>query len=456
MGKEDKKPLETVKAPDDQAEPKVDPEAPKVALAKGAEQVSGKAEEALRKLEDANGRALTLEGKEVTPLDLSKLSVESLIKLEDQYPGILLYTFTDIIGEKEKIDFSKWEFYKKPVAGQELKIDFRGNEAANEEIGAADILPPSVRCITVYEDGDKALARTSQRRLGLKGRNRSSETIGFFDKEGYIPIYTGDVIVVGGAGKESAKGIDFNYEKHFLTKKKDAASGKEEDVLDEGSYAKYEQSEEAKKDQEFLGTLLKENPHAATRKGMTEEDIAAMEARNTATGINSNIVKAILMVVRNGGKMGINASCCWDWANKIYRMAGVTGKWPAKGVFSYATKYPGSKNCKIPGGGPGITYATEAQYNMVQPGDWIFYNNRNTADRHGNHSAIFIEWLDRDRKIARLGSGNAGREFRLHTADLSDKPLIHLGKPAKVKPALPDIAAIEAKYRQDRVPPTLA
>ncbi|MEK7086061.1 MAG: hypothetical protein AAB953_03560, partial [Patescibacteria group bacterium] len=283
--------------------------------------VRGKSGDQLKVLGDDVGNSLVLPEE-----NLNKLDVASLIRLEDKYSGILLYIFTDIIGKNEKIDFSKWESYKKPVAGQQLKVDFRGNNIANAEIGAADMLPPSIRRITVYENGDSALARTSERRLGLKGRNRSSG-VGFFDKDGYIPIYTGDVIIVGGL-TDAEKNIDLNYEKPFLTKKEDGT-----EVLDDASYARYEQSDEAKKDKEYLGKLLKENPYVSKSKSLTPEEIAAIEARNTSTGIGANIVKAALTVARNGG-MDLNGRQCWDWSNKVYRMAGVTGKWPAREVIS--------------------------------------------------------------------------------------------------------------------------
>ncbi|MFA7685669.1 MAG: hypothetical protein WCX95_02630 [Candidatus Gracilibacteria bacterium] len=453
MGGEGKNPeLKVVQTPElPKATPTVVPEvALATALKKGTEQVRVDSGANLQKLADEKGRALTVEGKEVTPFDLSKLDVESLIKLEDQYPGILLYVFTDIIGEKEKIDFAKWEFYKKPVPGQKLTVNFRGNDAANSEIGAADMLAPAVRCITVYEQGDNALARTSERRLGLKGKNRSSSTIGFFDKNGYIPIYTNDVLVVGGAVAEPAKNINLDYEKPFLSK-----NDKEEEVLDEESYAKYEQSKEAEADKAYLEKMLQENPHASTRKGLTEEDIAAMEARNTASGIGANIVKVALMVARNGG-MGLRGKHCWDWSDKIYRMAGVTGKYPAQQIFSYTGKYSG-KDCKS-GGGPGKSFATPEQYSVIQPGDWIYYNNRNTSDTHGNHSALFIEWIDKDRKLARMASGSAGIPWRVHTnpVDFNNMPMTYLGKPNAARAQLPSIAAIEEKYRQDRLPPTLA
>lgn len=398
------------------------------------------------KLGDDVSNKLILPDENLNQLDLVKLDVDSLIKLEDKYPGILLYIFTDIIGENEKIDFSKWELYKKPVAGQKLKVDFRGNDAANAEIGAADILPPSVRCITVYDEGDPALARTSERRLGLKGRNRS-DGIGFFDKDGYMQIFTGDVMVVGG-DTNAEKNIDPNYENPFLTKKPDGTK-----ILDDESYAKYEQSDEAKKDKEYLGKLFKENPQAGKSKNLTPEEITAIEARNTSTGIGANIVRAALMVARNGG-MGLRGKHCWDWSDKIYRMAGVTGrgKYLSKNIFSYTTKYPG-KDCK-----PHNAHATPAQYAQISPGDWIFYNNRNTSDTHGNHSAIFLEWVDRDRKLARVASGSFGKPWRVHNKpiDFKDMPVTRLGKPTGTMSTLPDIAAIEQKYQKDRLPPTLA
>lgn len=425
---------------------------PDAVLEKGVE-VRDRSEVGIGKLEDETGAALVAEGKELNQLELVKLSVDALIALEDKYPGILLYAFTDIVGATEKIDFSKWEFYRKPVAGQQLKVDFRGNHEANMQIGAADILPPAVRRITVYEQGDTALARTSERRCGLKGRNRGSESIGFFDKEGYIPIYTGDVVVVGGV-QEPEKHVNLDYEKQFLTK---GEEGKE--VLDEASYARYEQSEEAKQDQAYLGKMFKENPYAARRKGVTEEDIRGMEARNTATGIGANIVKTALMVARNGG-MGMNGKHCWDWSCKVYRMAGVPmrGKYPAmSNVFSYRKTYTG-RDCKANGGGPGRTYATDAQYDRIQPGDWLYYNNRNNSDTYGNHSAVFIEWIDKDRKLARMASGSHGIPWRVHTSptNFNNMPVINVSRAKASGGPLPDVAAIEEKYRQDRLPPTVA
>lgn len=458
---------------------------------KDAGEVLSKSGESLKKLDADQSAALLLDGKEVTPLDLSKLDVPSLIMLEDKYPGILLYIFTDIIGENDKIDFSKWEFYKKPIAGKELKVDFRGNQSANMDIGAADIFSPAVRCITVYAQGDKSFARTSKRRLGLKGRNRDTGAIGFFDENGYMPIFTGDVMVVGGAVAESAKNIDLNFEKPFLSKKKDAVSGKEEEVLDDESYARYEQSEEAKKDREFLGKSFSEYADAPMRKAdyvgrrvargkgkrLSNEEISAIESRNKRkdllvsedeiaalefkyTGIRGSLVRAAFMVKRHAG-MGFEPRSCWQNIYRVYKLAGLEQSGgTSDGSIRYSRRYPG-KDCKAgPWSGPGKTYATDAEYAKLNGGDWIFYNNRNPSDDHGNHSAMFLGWKDNNPagRKAIVASGSPSNPWRIHeyAVDFNDMPMTYLVQPKEgFSGPIPDLKAVEAKYLRDRRPPTL-
>lgn len=349
----------------------------------------------------------------IDKLDLSKLRVDTLVKLEDKFPGILLYAFTDIIGAKEKLDFQKWDLYEKPVPGMKLKIDFRGNEEANRKLGIADILPPSVRCVSVIAQG---VTRTSERRLGLKGRNK--EGTGFFDKSGYMPVYNDDVVVIGGL-KEPAKNIDLNYGKQFLKKAVDGSM-----VLNEESYKEYEKSGEAAKDKEYLNKLAKENPHFSKSKELSDAEIDAIKNRDASEGINKSVLDVALAVARDPYNKGLRgATCCYDWASKIYRMAGA--KADAKMVFNYYGKYSG-KNC-------GEKHATESQYDMVKPGDWVFYNNHNTADKYGCHSALFIEWVDKDNKIARLASGSHGTPWKIHTnvTDFKKEPITRLGRPVE-------------------------
>ena len=102
--------------------------------------------------------------------DLRGLSLDRLFDLESKFEGIMFYAFTDFAGEKTKLDFeSYYSWYKAPKAGDEFKINFYGNQEAYNGLGAGDILPPTVRGITVYPGGvqSDATKRVSTRRLGL-------------------------------------------------------------------------------------------------------------------------------------------------------------------------------------------------------------------------------------------------------------------------------------------------
>jgi hypothetical protein len=335
--------------------------------------------------------------------DLQNLDTKTLIRLEDKYEGILLYAFTDIVGDrKEKINFANWDLYKKPVPGMKLQVDFRGNQEAEAQIGAADLLPPSVRRITVYEEGDKSRARTSIQRVGLKGRNQSGA--GFYDNDGYIPIFSHDVIEIGG-NVDPQKGIDMEFENQFRTKNPDGTYGS----LNEDSYNKYKHSK-YEKDQKFLGDLLKRNPQAMTKKSFSEDEINKLLESIQGSGLGDKIAKFAIEIAKDPNKKGIRGEHCGDWIRKIYKAAGARSH-----VTIYSTSYIGN-DC-------GKKHASPAQYDKIRPGDWLWYNNRNKAKiGDGNHSALFLSWKDKDNLIANVASGDASHLLRLHTANLREEP----------------------------------
>jgi hypothetical protein len=189
-----------------------------------------------------------LEGVE-TVEDLREVPVDKLIALEDKHEGILLYAFTDFAEGNQKVDLKNFDkLYRKPTPGTKLKVSFRGNPGAEAQIGAADLFPPSVRRITVYEQGDTAGGRTSTRRIGLKGQNKPGT--GFYDAAGYMPIFSGDEVIIGGA-KEAAKGIDQAFEEKY--RKTDPAKPKERGALD---YVKYEK-DWGEKERGFISKIPK-------------------------------------------------------------------------------------------------------------------------------------------------------------------------------------------------------
>jgi len=162
---------------------------------------------------------------------------------------------------------------------------------------------------------------------------------------------------------------------------------------------------------------------------------ASQRALNTAMEVANDTY--------NKGLSG--AEHCWDWVSKIYKQAGVK----RKEGFSYLGKYTG-KNC-------GDSHASEEQYTSIQPGDHIFYNIeskrdsdyakkmelynegklkkkpklKEAVDSRGNHSAIFIRWIDEGNKIAQLASGSHGTKWKLHDnpVNFNETPVTRIFKP---------------------------
>lgn len=319
--------------------------------------------------------------------DLRELKVDQLIKLEDTYPGILLYAFTNIVDQETPLDFANWNGYKEPTAGQKLEVNFLGSAEAERKIGAGDILPPSVRKITVYEDGNLNKAETSEKRIGLKGRNRADH--GFFNQNGYIAIYTGDIVLIGD---------DINRDFDKFQKDEDYAA-----------------SESGKKDNEYLQELVKKNPKIRRQKELTEEEILEIMNSIESGTAQERLIQSVKAVIDNK----IYPKHCWDWLNTVYKTAGIKKRRRIYQNLNYE-----GKDCR-----PSGSHAPESLVAALKPGDWIYYNNRNTADSHGNHSAIFCGWKDESRRIALVASGSHGRIGKYHTADLKDKPVTHITRP---------------------------
>ena len=70
---------------------------------------------------------------------------------------------------------------------------------------------------------------------------------------------------------------------------------------------------------------------------------------------------------------------CWDYINEVYNRAGFTSK---NRFTAYKSKFKGP------------------YYNSdkILPGDWLYFVNHSYKDIE--HSAIFVKWLDKDKKIA--------------------------------------------------------
>ena len=100
-------------------------------------------------------------------------------------------------------------------------------------------------------------------------------------------------------------------------------------------------------------------------------------------------------VLETGRRMTLNQKViipggCWGYANAVYNKAG----------------YPTHKRMRVFSGRKGR--GPYANPNLIRPGDWLYYINH--SYNNIEHSAIFVGWIDKRRKIGlMLTYGGEGR-----------------------------------------------
>jgi len=118
---------------------------------------------------------------------------------------------------------------------------------------------------------------------------------------------------------------------------------------------------------------------------------------------NLSYSERIKEAVKAAIKMKIPGRHCWNWAEKVYWLAGFPFKGGNKVIFSTVGQYEG-RDC-------GDQCAKEDQLSKIEPGDWLFINNKNESDKHGNHSVIFLGWVDEKNQIAEIAACPGGNKL---------------------------------------------
>jgi len=166
--------------------------------------------------------------------------------------------------------------------------------------------------------------------------------------------------------------------------------------------------------QSFMGNELSSKNVKQKGQLRSAEEIAKLLEKNDSTGLGEKIAK---LALKTAEKRLYKPESCWDWADHIYGKARAHRREIYKN-FNYK-----GKDCKD-------VHASAELMDMIRPGDWIYYNNKNTDDKKGNHTAIFIEWVDKENYIARFASGSAENKGITHVTDLKEKPVTYIAKPS--------------------------
>jgi len=354
---------------------------------------------------------------------ISKAPIGLIEKIEDKYPGITLAAFTTHLKDADKLDLKNWSsdtIYSKFKEGTKYTVNFLGNQDAEDRWGLADMLDITMRQVTKYENGIEKFNRISIRRIGLKGQNKQKR--GFYDEQGYMAIHTSDV-------------FEFKYsnpEFKDMFRKKEGGKYKE---IDADSYAKYASSKYAKEDAQFFDKQKTNWTFLSKKLPMKPEEILAIrEKLGGLKGLSpeQRIKKVVEFIVKPENH--IRARHCGNWVEKVYAIAGVKKMKILYKDLSYAFKGgkvengwkpktdPTRYDAKLTG-----TFASAPKLRKdLKIGQQLWVNNRNHSDYAGNHSVIFLGWVDKKGLKARTASwfGNASGKQKIRVYDFNKTPVI--------------------------------
>lgn len=357
-------------------------------------------------------------------------------EIEDKYPGLTLAAFTTHLKGTEKLDLKTWssdKIYSKFKPGTKYAVNFLGNSDAEDKWGLSDMLSITMRKVTKYEGGNERFKRVSLRRIGLKGQNKAKR--GFYDDQGYMAIHTGDAFAFENTSPEFRD----------LYRKKTDGTYKE---IDEESYRRYAESKHAQEDAKFLEKQRSNRSFVTKRASVSREKI--IEIREKIGGLEGlspqqRITKVALFLTKPENNIG--ARHCGDWVDRVYAIAGVKRKKTLYQKLNYAfvggnrkngwksESDPSRHDCRKEG-----VFASGRLLDGLQPGDWLWVNNRNKFDRAGNHSVIFLEWVDKSKRRARVASwfGNTRGRQKISVYNFKNMPVTAIRRATHASDDLPE------------------
>jgi hypothetical protein len=106
--------------------------------------------------------------------------------------------------------------------------------------------------------------------------------------------------------------------------------------------------------------------------------------------VNSKVVAAAHLLIDTGNTDG---RFCWDFVFLCYFLATAIPNTIYQANFS-APSYKGHV--------AGPNHAPENLLSQIQPGAFLYINNQNTADEHGNHSVVVLNGNGKTAEVASL------------------------------------------------------
>jgi len=165
------------------------------------------------------------------------------------------------------------------------------------------------------------------------------------------------------------------------------------------------------------------------RKGQWNEILTMNESDLTkkleSLSARERVIYAIKLARERYGTGGKH---CGDWKKRLFRSMGVVIDSCQTGAY---------QNLKYEGQDCGDVHASDWHMDRIETGDSIWYNvfhkTGKSPSKKGNHSVIFIKWINKKKRIA-LVSGYTAKHNKslIHQVKFNEKPITHIGKP-KIK-----------------------
>ncbi|MBN2086773.1 hypothetical protein JW758_00330 [Candidatus Peregrinibacteria bacterium] len=155
-------------------------------------------------------------------------------------------------------------------------------------------------------------------------------------------------------------------------------------------------------------------------KKMTDAEIRLLTEKIESLNPAQRVMFAIMLARE---KFHTGAKHCGDWVDRIMKSVGCS----ATNTIYHNLNYPGL-DC-------GSVRAQPSDIAQITPGDHLYYNNKNTASQHGNHSAIFLKWINEEEQIAQVVSYTAkSNRISVHKANFKKQGITHIAKPVIKNP----------------------
>ena len=148
------------------------------------------------------------------------------------------------------------------------------------------------------------------------------------------------------------------------------------------------------------------NAEMPLTKRLLQAEARASESARKVLVVGRNMTLVNKEVVRGG---------CWNYADTVYQRAGFSRQFQQRQIIFKGSKRKGPY----------------ADIKQIRPGDFLYYINHS----YGNieHSAIFIDWEDRNKKMALMlsyGGENRRSPARYKVYDLSH--VYHITRPKEI------------------------